>query len=146
MNKILKRIFYTGESSGLISIGLLLLRVIVGVFMMTHGFGKLKMLLGPGEIQFADPIGIGLELSLILAVFAEFFCSILLILGLGTRLAAIPLMITMLVAGFVVHAADPFQVKEFALLYGVVFTSLFITGPGKYSLDYWLSKMVTKTK
>lgn len=70
MKKILKKIFYTGESSGLISIGLLLLRVIVGVFMMTHGFGKLKMLLGPGEIQFADPIGIGLELSLILAVFA----------------------------------------------------------------------------
>lgn len=146
MKKILKKIFYTGESSGLISIGLLLLRVIVGVFMMTHGFGKLKMLLGPGEIQFADPIGIGLELSLILAVFAEFFCSILLILGLGTRLAAIPLMITMMVAGFVVHSADPFQVKEFALLYGVVFTALFITGPGRYSLDYWLSKIITKTE
>lgn len=146
MKKILKKIFYTGEYSVMVSMGLLFLRVMVGVFMMTHGFGKLKMLMGPGEIQFADPIGIGVELSLVLAVFAEFFCSILLILGLGTRLATIPLMITMLVAGFVVHRADPFQVKEFALLYGVVFTALFITGPGRFSFDYWLSKIITKTE
>lgn len=144
MKKILKKIFYTGESSGLISIGLLLLRVIVGVFMMTHGFGKLKMLLGPGEIQFADPIGIGLELSLILAVFAEFFCSILLILGLGTRLAAFPLWFTMFVAGVIVHAADPFGVKEMAFLYGTIYTVILFTGPGKFSIDRLIEKRLLK--
>lgn len=144
MKNIFKKIFYTGESSGLISIGLLLLRVIVGVFMMTHGFGKLKMLLGPGEIQFADPIGIGLELSLILAVFAEFFCSILLILGLGTRLAAFPLWFTMFVAGVIVHAADPFGVKEMAFLYGTIYTVILFTGPGKFSIDRLIEKRLLK--
>jgi putative oxidoreductase len=142
MKNIFKKIFYTGEYSVMVSMGLLFLRVMVGVFMMTHGIGKLKMLMGPGEIQFADPIGMGVELSLVLAVFAEFFCSILLIVGLTSRLTAIPLMITMLVAGFVVHATDPFQVKEFALLYGVVFTALLITGPGKFSLDYWIFRQI----
>lgn len=144
MKNIFKKIFYTGESSGLISIGLLLLRVIVGVFMMTHGFGKLKMLLGPGEIQFADPIGIGLELSLILAVFAEFFCSILLILGLGTRLAAFPLWFTMFVAGVIVHAADPFGVKEMAFLYGTIYTVILFTGPGKFSIDRLIENRLLK--
>ena len=98
--------------------------------------------MGPGEIQFADPIGMGVELSLVLAVFAEFFCAILLILGFTSRLAAIPLMITMFVAGFIVHGADPFQVKEFALLYGIVFTALLITGPGKFSLDHILRSLL----
>lgn len=140
MKKILKKIFYTGEYSVVVSFGLLFLRVMVGIFMITHGFGKLKMLMGPGEIQFADPIGMGVELSLVLAVFAEFFCAILLILGFTSRLAAIPQMITMFVAGFIVHGADPFQVKEFALLYGIVFTALLITGPGKFSLDHILYK------
>lgn len=128
----------------MVSIGLLLLRVIVGVFMMTHGFGKLKMLLGPGEIQFADPIGIGLELSLILAVFAEFFCSILLILGLGTRLAAFPLWFTMFVAGVIVHAADPFGVKEMAFLYGTIYTVILFTGPGKFSIDRLIENRLLK--
>lgn len=122
------------------SLGLLLLRVLSGVFMLTHGVGKLGALLGPGPIQFPDPIGLGAATSLVLAVFAEFLCSILLILGLGTRLAAIPLLITMLVAGLIVHAADPFAGKELALLYAVAFAAIALLGPGRYSIDNLLVK------
>ena len=121
MKSVLKKIFYVGDSSLMVSVGLLVLRVIVGGFMMTHGIGKLKMLMAGGEIQFLDPIGIGMQLSLTLAVLAEFFASILIILGLGTRLAAFPLLFTMFVAGIIVHAADPFGVKEMALLYGSIY-------------------------
>jgi len=142
----MKKLFYIGEISPTLSIGLLILRVTVGVFMMTHGLGKLKMLVGPGEIQFADPIGIGVELSLILAVFAEFFCSILLILGLGTRLAAFPLWFTMFVAGVIVHSADPFGVKEMAFLYGTIYTVLLFTGPGKLSLDWVINRTLLNNK
>lgn len=144
MKSVISKIFYVGDGSLTVSIGLLILRVVVGVFMMTHGFGKLQMLVGPGEIQFADPIGIGLELSLFLAVFAEFFCSILLILGLGTRLAAFPLWFTMFVAGVIVHSADPFGVKEMAFLYGTIYTVILFTGPGKFSLDYWIERKLLK--
>lgn len=109
--------------------------------MLTHGTPKLINLFGSEEIVFADPFGIGHGITLALAVFAEFVCSILVILGLGTRLAVIPLIITMLTAALIIHAADPFQRKEMAIIYLLIFTVLLITGAGKHSLDYyWLKK------
>ena len=74
-------------------------------------------------------------MSLALTVFAEVLCSGLLMVGLFTRLATMPLLITMLVAVFIVHGADPLGKKEPALLYGLVYATLFFTGPGKYSVD-----------
>ncbi|WP_339698092.1 hypothetical protein [Algoriphagus aquimarinus] len=56
-------------------------------------------------------------------------------LGFKTRLATIPLMITMLTAAFVAHAADPFGRKELPLLYFIVFLFILIFGAGKFSLD-----------
>ena len=109
--------------------------------MLTHGTPKLITLFGSEEIAFADPFGMGMEITLAFAVFAEFICSILVILGLGTRLAAIPLIITMFTAAVIIHASDPFQRKEMALFYLLVFTVLLITGAGKHSLDYhWLKR------
>lgn len=119
---------------------LLIVRVAVAAFMLTHGYPKLMKLLAGGEIQFADPFGLGMYFSLVLAVFAEFFCSILVGLGIGTRLAAIPLIITMSVAAFIAHGSDPFGRKELALLYLVVFVFLLFTGSGKFSVDYFISK------
>lgn len=72
---------------------------------------------------------------------AEFFCSILLILGLGTRIVLIPLIIAMTVVAFMVHGSDPLSEKESALLFLIPFLTLFITGPGKYSLDYFFTTM-----
>jgi len=108
--------------------------------MLTHGVGKLTKLIEGGTIKFANPIGIGPEASLILAVFAEFFCSIFLIIGFATRLSSVPLIITMLVAGFIVHAGDPFAVKEKALLFSIIFIFTAITGAGKYSIDNFIYK------
>ena len=116
------------------SFGLLLLRIGAGCMMMTHGWGKLSTFSEMAE-TFPDPIGVGSTVSLALAVFAEFFCAILIAVGLATRLAAVPLIVTMAVAAFSIHAADPFRVKEFALLYMTMFITLFFTGPGQISLD-----------
>lgn len=116
-------------------LGLLLLRLAAGGIMAySHGWGKLQNVLN-GDMQFGDPIGIGVEVSLILTVFAEFCCGILVALGLFTRAALVPLIITMVVAVFVVHAQDPFMKKEFGLLYLIPYFVLFLTGPGKFSLD-----------
>lgn len=102
--------------------------------MLTHGFPKLQKLVA-GDLQFGDPLGVGQEISLVLAVLAEFVCSILVILGLFTRVAVIPLAVTMAVAFFIVHSADPLQIKELSLVYLTVFVGLFFTGPGRYSID-----------
>lgn len=116
-------------------LGLLFLRLASGGIMAySHGWGKLQKMLG-GDMSFADPIGMGEEASLVLTVFAEFVCGILVALGLFTRAALIPLIITMVVAVFVIHADDPFSKQEFGLLYLVPYLTLFFTGPGKLSLD-----------
>jgi len=121
------------------NIGIFLLRVATSCLMLTHGLPKL---LNFGEMlqKFPDPIGVGVTLSVILVIGAEFFCSVLIILGVATRLMVVPLIITMLVAAFIVHAEDPFVKKEFPLLYAVIYTSLLFLGSGAYSLGSRLFK------
>ncbi|AFH47754.1 Putative membrane protein [Ignavibacterium album JCM 16511] len=115
---------------------LLILRTVSSIFMLfAHGLPKLNRLFPSDEISFADPLGIGTVPSLALAVFSEFFCSVFIFLGLFTRASLIALIITMFVAGFIHHAADPFAQKEKALLFLLIYLFLFITGPGKYSLN-----------
>lgn len=131
----MKRIFSTNINSNAVNFWLFVARVAIGIFMLTHGIPKLQKLMA-GDIKFADPFGIGATPSLILAVFAEFGCSVLLILGLATRFAAIPLMITMLTALLHVHPADPFGKKELPLMYLLFFFGFLILGAGKYSIDH----------
>lgn len=131
---MLKKLLNPGQSSTKVSLGLLILRAGLGATMLTHGYPKFRNLIA-GEFKFGDPIGLGVELSFTLTVLAEFLCSILLILGLGSRLATIPLIITMLVAWLVVHINDPFGSQEKAVMYLIAFIALLLTGPGKYSLD-----------
>jgi putative oxidoreductase len=119
----------------------LILRLGLGGLMIPHGYGKLKMLFENwGEIQFADPIGIGPLFSLILVVFAEFICSILVLVGFKTRISSIPLIITMFAAAFIIHGADPLAKKELALLYLSGFIVISLLGSGDYSIDRILKK------
>lgn len=116
-------------------LALLILRIASGGMMAySHGWGKLQKMLS-GDMSFADPIGVGEEASLVLTVFAEFVCGVLVALGLFTRAALVPLIITMVVAVFIIHADDPFSKMEFGLLFLAPYLALFLTGPGKYSLD-----------
>jgi putative oxidoreductase len=101
----------------------------------SHGWGKL-IEFGEKAAVFPDPFGVGSMMSLSFAIFAEVFCVLAVIMGIATRIVAIPLVITMFVAAFIVHADDPWQKKEFALLYFVPFLTLVFTGAGRFSLDY----------
>lgn len=131
---MLKRLLKTGKHPNNINFGLLIFRVGVSAMMITHGWGKFERVIN-GDFRFGDPLGIGVEASLILAAFAEFICSCLVILGLTTRFATVPIMITMLVAWQISHAGDSFGAQEKVIFYLLSFLTLFITGPGKYSLD-----------
>lgn len=135
----MNKIFSIAYSQGLAHVWLLLLRLGVGGFMLTHGYPKLQKLLAGGDIQFMDFMGIGQTASFVLIVFAEAFCSMLLILGFATRFASLVLAIAMGVAAFMAHSADPFAKKEIALLYLLIYLTLLVFGAGRYSADSLLS-------
>ena len=120
--------------------GALLLRAGIGLMMaFGHGWPMFTNFteIAPG---FPDPIGIGSNLSLSLAIFAEWFCSILLVLGFMTRLATVPLILTMLVAILGVHAGEGFAEKEKALLYLSGYLVLAGMGAGRSSLDQFFGE------
>lgn len=115
---------------------LLLLRITFGgLMLLNHGLGKYGKLTGGEEIKFMDFMGLGPDVSLGLVVFAEVVCALLIVFGLFTRLASIPLIFTMLVAVFMIHWGDPFAKKEMAILYLIPFLILFFKGAGRFSLD-----------
>ena len=120
----------------------LLLRVTFGGLMLLHGYPKLvKLFSNPlSEISFADPLGLGPAISLILTVLAEFVFAIFVLLGFKTRLATYPLIFTMAIAAFVVHAGDPLGDREMALLYITGFITIAAVGGGRYSIDGLLGR------
>ncbi|MBT8271784.1 MAG: DoxX family protein [Flavobacteriaceae bacterium] len=115
-------------------LALTVLRVGFSLLMLRHGIPKINMLF-ESPIEFADPIGVGPLVSLILTLIGEVVCPILILIGIKTRLATIPVIITMLVAAFIVHGSDPFQKKEMAILFALGFIVILIGGPGKFSID-----------
>jgi len=118
---------------------MLILRIAMGALMMSHGYSKLTGF-ASRKADFYDFLGLGSTASLSLAVFAEFFCALFIMIGLFTRAVAIPLIITMSVALFKVHSMDFFDTGEAAALFLSGFIVLLLCGPGKASVDGIASK------
>jgi putative oxidoreductase len=117
-----------------VSLAVLVLRLSFGFLMIPHGYDKLQKFL-VGKHDFPDPLYISPFISHGLTVFAEFICSILLILGLLTRPALIFLIGCMGIIALLIHGSDPLGDKEHALLYLFTYLAVFLTGAGKYSID-----------
>lgn len=105
-----------------------------GTMFWQHGWPKL-MAFGERVDSFADPFGLGPAFSLILILVAEVLCAALLVLGLWTRIAVIPLIIAMAVVVFMVKGDAAFADKELAAVYLVAFVTLLFTGSGRFSVD-----------
>ena len=134
------KILSTKYSAGAFNFSMLLLRVVFGLLMITkHGYDKLVKF-PTLQYQFYNFFGVGSKTSLILSIFAEVLCALFIVLGLFTRLAAIPLIITMLVAVFGFNAGKPLVDSEAALMYLCVFVTLLFCGPGRISIDGMINK------
>lgn len=136
----MRKLFSTRVSDGAFSFAMLVLRLGVGFLMLVnHGLDKL-MHFAEKSGRFADPFGVGSTTSLSMVVFAEFFCSVFIILGLFTRLAVIPLIIAMGIALFYAHNGKLFGEGEMAALYLSAYITILFAGPGSASLDKFIGK------
>ena len=134
--KLRHTLFHSGRDGSWRDLGLLIARVgFSGTLIWRHGVSKIPGLVAD-PVEFLDPLGLGPAVSLALAVFAECVCAFALALGIFSRFASLPLVINFGVIVFVMHEAQvPGGQGELALLFLVAFTTLLLTGPGRYSLD-----------
>ena len=135
----MKKLLSVNHVSGNINVALLIARISIAALMWTHGLPKMDKF-AETPVQFMEVLGMSHFISLSLTVFAEVICSLFILLGFATRLAVIPLIITMLVAVFYIHGDDPFGKQEMGLLYILTYVMLLIMGSGKYSIDNLLYK------
>ena len=143
MSFIYRFLFPSNPTGNRASLLILSFRILFGLLLMSHGIQKWAQF-DTLYAVFPDPIGIGSAASLILAIFAELFCSLFFIVGMFYRLALIPMIITLGVAFFIIHGGSIVQGGELAFIYLVMFILLYITGPGKYSIDHLLGDYLRK--
>lgn len=141
----MKKLLSINKNAATTDFGILTARIGIAALMLTHGIPKMLMLFSGGPVQFPPVMGMSAELSLALAVFAEVACSVSILAGFATRLAVIPLIITMLVALITIHGADPIGKQEPVLHYLLVYVVLLFTGSGKFSVDYLIQPSRRKT-
>lgn len=136
----MKKICSITYSDGAFNFSMFFLRIVFGLLILIkHGYDKM-INFSTLQTQFYSFMGMGSKFSLILAIFAEVLCALFIVLGLFTRLAAIPLIITMLVAIFGFNAGKPLIDSEMAISYFAAFVVLLLCGPGKISIDGMINK------
>ncbi|SKB57896.1 putative oxidoreductase [Parapedobacter luteus] len=134
----MKRFMTTGYNASSFQLATLMLRLGAGVLMIpTYGYGKWVNFAAKNG-SFYDFMGLGGPVSMGLAIFAELFCSALLVLGLFTRLATMPLIVAMLVV-ISVHDWQLFDKHELAPAFLTMHLAILLLGPGRYSLDAWIA-------
>lgn len=121
-----------------VSLLLLIVRVFFGVLFFMHGLDKMMNFQVLSD-TYPSVLGFGSYMTLMISIFSEFCCSLFLIAGLLVRVTLLPMIAAMGVAFFDVHDAM-MPDGELSLIYMVVFLILFLTGPGRYSLDYVIDK------
>jgi putative oxidoreductase len=136
MKQLYLRTFPTAN----VDVALLILSIGISFLMIClHGYPKVLKFMSDDPIVFADILGMGATVSLLLAIFGEVICSIFVAIGFSTRLTVIPPLITMLVVIFLVQAGEPMKKIELPIFYSLGYIVLMLTGAGKYSIDYLIA-------
>jgi putative oxidoreductase len=121
-------------------VGLLFLRL-AGSALLLYVHGLPKLIHFSAELQrIDDPLHLGRGVTLVLALFAEIACPLLIAVGWFTRLATLPILFLLLVSIALVHPDWDVATGQFAWLLAIIFGTIALAGPGEYSIDGHLNR------
>lgn len=130
------------------NMGRLFLRLFVGIMMMQFGIRHLVNFNGL-MLDFPTVLGMSPVASLIIMIIIELGCSLLIMVGFMTRLSVIPPVIAMIAAEYYilhdmvsnlpVYGLDSTDPGYLPIMFIGIYLFLLIVGPGKISLDYFIS-------
>ncbi len=136
----MRKILSTSYSAGAFNFALLVQRVVTGLLLLIgHGLPKISKF-HELSVSFPDPLHISHRGSLILVILAELFCSMLLVLGLFTRIVALIIVINLSVAVFIYQNGQPLKIVELGAIYLASVFTIMIVGPGRVSVDGMMGK------
>jgi len=136
----MRKLLSTSYSDGAFNFALLVQRVATGLLMLIgHGLPKISNFSDLSS-SFYDPFHIGHRQSLILVILAELFCSMLMVLGLFTRIVAFVLVVDLSVAVFIYHYGQPLKNVDLGAIYLTSVFTIMILGPGRVSVDGMMGK------
>lgn len=136
----MKKLFSSKYSANAVNAGMLILRLGLGsLILVKYGFQKITHFSETAQ-HMPNLLGMGGTVNAVLIIFAEFFCSMFLIIGLFTRFACIPLIIAMSVALYKVAHLNFLGQGQLAALYLTGFIAILLIGPGKVSVDGMMGK------
>jgi putative oxidoreductase len=136
----MRKLLSTSYSSGAFNFALFIQRTVTGLLLLIgHGLPKISNF-SELSANFYDPLRIGHRGSLILVILAELFCSMLLVLGLFTRIVAIIIVINLSVAVFIYHSGQPLKNVDLGAIYLTSVFTIMIVGPGRISVDGMMGK------
>lgn len=136
----MKKLLSTAYSDNAFNFAMLVQRVVTGLMLLiAHGLLKISNF-SEMSGSFFDPMHIGHRNSLVLSIFAEVFCSMLLVLGLFTRLAAFVIVLDLSFAVFMYHRGQPIKNVDLGVMYLTSVFSVLLLGPGRVSVDGMMTK------
>ena len=136
----MKKLISTSYSDNAFNFAMLVQRVVLGLMLlMAHGLPKISNF-NTMSRTFFDPLGFGHRNTLLLSIFAEVFCAMLLVLGLFTRIAALIIVLDLSFAVFMYHRGQPLHNADLGIIYLTSVFSILLLGPGRVSVDGMMGK------
>lgn len=140
MKKVIQTLTNPFPSDTLFQVALLIFRVLLSVEMIyAHGLKKIGIGVEVAEVV-PNPMNFPESINNLFAISANIFFPILIIFGIFTRLAVLPILAVTLTGYFVLHFNDAPLVKDAPFIYSLSYLLILILGAGKYSVDYYLFK------
>lgn len=153
-SKLIKRTYFRFTGYSYTNLGRLFLRLFVGIMLLQFGVRQIARFYELRDM-FPSVFGMGSETSLIVMICIEVICSLFIMFGFLTRLMILPPFVAMIAAEYHLlhdyvseasYLLDWQQQGYLPIMFLGIYFFLMLVGPGKISVDYFLSLHIIHTE